>query len=180
TIDDDASFGIQQVIDIANKALSPGINDATTAVTAIDTLCAILIRLGSRCTNRPARIVDGVERVIMAGHSYGEFVSIGLDQLRRNASADVGVSVHLLRVIARIIAATPCETRRRLLLTSADLLREASSRRVAVAADGLAIDAAHAQACLMAGTAVPAAHIAPEQGDRTGSESKTTLEHTRQ
>ena len=154
TIDDDASFGIQQVVDIANKALSPGINDATTAVTAIDTLCAILIRLGSRRTNPPARIVDGVARVIRGGHSYEEFVSIGLDQLRRNASADVGVSVHLIRIIARIIAATPCESRRKLLLASADLLREASSRRVAVAADGLAIDAAHAQARLTAVTAV--------------------------
>ncbi|MEP7002200.1 MAG: DUF2254 family protein, partial [bacterium] len=35
TIDEDASLGIQQVVDIANKALSPGINDATTAATAI-------------------------------------------------------------------------------------------------------------------------------------------------
>ncbi|MEO7713150.1 MAG: DUF2254 domain-containing protein [Gemmatimonadaceae bacterium] len=164
TIDDDASFGIQQVVDIANKALSPGINDATTAVAAIDTLCAILVRLGSRCTTLPARIVDGVERVIQAGHSYEEFVSIGLDQLRRNASADVGVSVHLMRVIARIIAATPCETRRTLLLASADLLRDASSRRAEVAADGLAIDAAHAQARLTAVTAVTAepGHAVPE------------------
>jgi uncharacterized membrane protein len=132
TIDADASFGIQQVVDIANKALSPGINDATTAVTAIDTLCAILIRLGSRSTNTPARSGGGIARVIVAGHSYEELVDIGLEQLRRNASAEVGVSVHLIRMI--------------------DLVRESASGRVAVAADGVAIDAAHAQACLMAGS----------------------------
>ncbi|CAN5826577.1 DUF2254 domain-containing protein [soil metagenome] len=158
TIDADASFGIQQVVDIANKALSPGINDATTAVTAIDMLCAILIRLGTRRMNSPSVRVDGVARVILPGRSYEELVGIGLEQLRRNASADVGVAIHLLHVIARIAASTPCEPRRRLLIANADLLREAASRRVAVAADGVAIDAAHAQACAMAGTAVPDPH----------------------
>jgi uncharacterized membrane protein len=155
TIDRDASFGIQQVVDIANKALSPGINDATTAVTAIDMLCAILIRLGTRCMSPSAVRVDGVARVMLPGRSYEELVGIGLEQLRRNASADVGVAIHLLHVIARIAASTPHEPRRRLLIANADLLREAAIRRVAVSADGVAIDVAHARARVVAITAVP-------------------------
>ncbi len=145
TIDNDASFGMQQVVDIANKALSPGINDATTAVTAIDTLSAILVRLGPRRIEPPARIVDDVERLIAPTRSYQELLGISLDQLRRNASADVGVAIHLLCIIGRVRAHTPSLARRELLGASADLLREAAIKRVAVAADGMAIDAAHAR-----------------------------------
>lgn len=145
TIDDDASFGIQQVVDIANKALSPGINDATTAVTAIDTLGAILIRLGPRRIEPPVWIVENVERLIAPGRSYEALLGIGLDELRRSASADVGVSLHLLAVIARIGAHTPSLVRRKLLAASADLLREAAVDGATVAADRATIDAAHAR-----------------------------------
>lgn len=145
TIDDDASFGIQQVVDIANKALSPGINDATTAVTAIDTLAAILIRLGTRCVEPPVRSVDNVERVIAPAHSYQEFLGLSMDQLRRSASADVGVSIHLLHSIARVSANTPSLARRVLLAASADLVRESAIKQAAVPADAAAIEAAHAR-----------------------------------
>ncbi|MEO8333735.1 MAG: DUF2254 domain-containing protein [bacterium] len=145
TIDDDASFGIQQVVDIANKALSPGINDATTAVTAIDTLSAILVRLGPRRTEPTVRVVEGVERLFAPTRSYQELLGISLDQLRRSASANVGVSIHLLDAIARVSAHTPSLERRALLAASADLLREAAIDCAAVAADGAAIDAAYAR-----------------------------------
>lgn len=42
TIEQDAEFGIRQIVDIALKALSPGINDTTTAVTCVDYLGTIL------------------------------------------------------------------------------------------------------------------------------------------
>lgn len=145
TIDNDASFGIQQVVDIANKALSPGINDATTAETAIDTLSAILIRLGARCIEPSVRIVGNTERLIAPAHSYQELLGLSLDQLRRNACADAGVSIHLLCAIARVSANTPSLARRSLLAASADLLRDAAINHAAVAADVAAIEAAHAR-----------------------------------
>ncbi len=145
TIDDDASFGIQQVVDIANKALSPGVNDATTAVTAIDTLGAILIRLGPRRIEPPVWIVENIERLIVPGRSYQALLEIGLDELRRSASADVGVSIHLLSVIARIGSHTHSLVRRQLLAASADLLQEAAVKGATVAADRASIDTAHAR-----------------------------------
>ena len=45
TVQQDASFGIRQIVDIAMKALSPGINDTTTAVMCVDYLAAILTKL---------------------------------------------------------------------------------------------------------------------------------------
>jgi uncharacterized membrane protein len=143
TVDQDASFGIQQVVDIAAKALSPGINDSTTAVNAIDTLSAILIRLGPRAVRPPSRVIDNIERLIAPGHSYEELVGLSLDQLRRSASADVGVSVHLIRMIARVITETPLATRRQMLAARADLVRDAASRQVTLDADRVVIEAAY-------------------------------------
>lgn len=158
TIDEDASFGIQQVVDIANKALSPGINDATTAVTAIDTLGAIFIRLGPRCISAPSRVVDDIARLIAPGPSYADLVDLSLAQLRRNACTDVGVSLHLLRMIARVIASTPLAARRHVLVASAERLRDSASSRVTLEADRAAITAAH-------GTVIAAVLRASLDGD---------------
>jgi uncharacterized membrane protein len=48
TVSQDAAFGIRKIVDIALKALSPGINDTTTAVICVDYLSAILARLAHR------------------------------------------------------------------------------------------------------------------------------------
>ena len=47
TMDQDLSFGIRRLVDIAERALSPGTNDPTTATQAIDELHDILRRLVS-------------------------------------------------------------------------------------------------------------------------------------
>src|SRR5690606_17936686 len=48
TTEQDVGFGIRQLVDIALKALSPSINDSTTAATCVDYLTAILVRLATR------------------------------------------------------------------------------------------------------------------------------------
>lgn len=48
TIEQDPGFGIRQIVDIALKAISPGINDVTTAAMCIDRLTEILVRLADR------------------------------------------------------------------------------------------------------------------------------------
>ncbi|MBA2647648.1 MAG: DUF2254 domain-containing protein, partial [Pyrinomonadaceae bacterium] len=48
TVEQDAAFGVRQIVDIALKALSPGINDTTTAVTCVDYLSSICARVARR------------------------------------------------------------------------------------------------------------------------------------
>jgi uncharacterized membrane protein len=48
TVQQDAAFGVRQIVDVAMKALSPGVNDTTTAVMCVDYLTAVLVRMGSR------------------------------------------------------------------------------------------------------------------------------------
>ncbi|CAN5545897.1 DUF2254 domain-containing protein [soil metagenome] len=48
TLDEDVGFGLRQLVDIAERALSPGVNDPTTAVQVIDQLHDLLRRLATR------------------------------------------------------------------------------------------------------------------------------------
>ena len=64
TIEQDPGFGIRQIVDIAAKALSPGINDPTTAVNCLDHLESILRDLVNRRIPSPFRYYQGRLRVI--------------------------------------------------------------------------------------------------------------------
>ena len=60
TVHQDAAFGFRQLVDIAERALSPGINDPTTAVQVLDQLHDLLRRLAPR-------VIPGEQRVDDAG-----------------------------------------------------------------------------------------------------------------
>ena len=59
SLQQDAGFGIRQIVDIAMKALSPGVNDTTTAVMCVDYLSAILARLAVRGIAPPTAWIRG-------------------------------------------------------------------------------------------------------------------------
>ena len=108
TLQHDAGFGIRQLADIAIKALSPGINDPTTAETCIDRLAEVLVNLGSR---RPPNAVrrgkhDSV-RFIANELNFPAAVNLAFAQVRHYASGDASVLVHLLVIFGRIGTALP-------------------------------------------------------------------------
>lgn len=80
---DDPAFGFRQLIDIAERALSPGINDPTTAVQCLDHLHDLLRRLAGRALP-PARveIVDHVVRVVAPLLTWEDYVNLALDEIR--------------------------------------------------------------------------------------------------
>ncbi len=63
TIEQDVMFGVRQIVDIALKALSPGINDPTTAVTCLENLGALLIAAAHRQMPPRLRSDEGAVRV---------------------------------------------------------------------------------------------------------------------
>ena len=75
TVDQDAAFGIRQLVDIALKALSPGINDTTTAVTCVEYLTTILARAATCDTPPSHRYEDGRLRVIAIGPTFAGLVA---------------------------------------------------------------------------------------------------------
>ena len=85
TIDQDVRFGMRQLVDIALKALSPGINDMTTASTCVDYLGAILVRMCGRRVETPYRSDDGVLRVVAPGPTFESLVLDAFDEVRQHA-----------------------------------------------------------------------------------------------
>ncbi len=102
----DIEFAILQLVEIAVRALSPGINDPFTAVTCVDRLASALCRLARR-EMPPAQRRDeaGVLRVIAPAISFADLVDASLNQIRQHARRDVAVTLRLLEAIAAVAGA---------------------------------------------------------------------------
>ncbi len=116
----DFPFGLRQLSDIALKALSPGINDPTTAMQAIDRLEAIFIALGSKAL--PSRLrernVNGARVLVKVNHpGFKDDVGLAFDQVRRAAFAggEVAVLERLIETIERLFLANTDPRRQQIL-----------------------------------------------------------------
>jgi len=115
TVDQDAAFGIRQIVDVALKALSPGINDTTTAVMCVDYLTTILARIAPREIPSSYRYEDGELRVIAMGPSFESLLADSFDQIRSNAKGDVAIMLRMLGALQTIAGLTTIPHRRRAL-----------------------------------------------------------------
>lgn len=122
TVKQDAAFGITQIVDIALKALSAGINDTTTALTCVDYLGAILAEAAHRRIETRYHISGDKLRVIARGQTFARLVSASLDQIRLNAGGNVAVLTRMLHAIETIAGRTRNQHRRQVLLQHVHLI----------------------------------------------------------
>lgn len=135
TVEQDAAFGLQQLVDVAVKALSPGINDPTTACMCIDQLGALLARLASRHIPDPRRVEDGHLRVIAPTPGFAQYLRLVFVPVVHHARSDPQVLGRLLSVLEMLQDAAREPTRRRELAGVArDLRRELGRVRPAARA----------------------------------------------
>jgi uncharacterized membrane protein len=91
TMEQDAEFGVLQVVDIALKAISPAVNDPTTALTCIDQLGRILVRVATREPPKSAlRTPDG-GAVVLRRTSFPRLLDMAFSQIRHHGKSDVAV-----------------------------------------------------------------------------------------
>ncbi|NTW17733.1 MAG: DUF2254 domain-containing protein, partial [Syntrophaceae bacterium] len=126
-----AAFGIRQIVDMALKALSPGINDTTTAVTCVDYLTAILSQLAPRHIPSSRRYEEGELRVIAKGPSFEGLLSESFDQIRANAAGNVGIMLRMLGALQTIASMTASPSRRRALRDQVQWIAELAERTIA-------------------------------------------------
>ena len=126
----DASFGIQQIVDIALKGLSPGVNDTTTAIICIDHLSAILARAATRRIESPFRRDDQQVRVVSRGPTFGTLLSDALDQVRRSAAQNTSALLRLFDAIGTVASVTQHPGRRQALMEHVQLLWEVADRTI--------------------------------------------------
>jgi uncharacterized membrane protein len=88
----DIGFALRQLTDVANKALSPGINDPTTAVHALGHSAALLCELAGRALGpRVLRDDAGRERVLLHRPTLADLVDVAVAQPRRYGASDPAV-----------------------------------------------------------------------------------------
>ena len=131
TIEQDAAFGVQQLVDVALKALSSGINDQSTAVMCIDQLTEVLVRVARRRIEKPYRRDDQGLRVIAIGPSFAGLVDAAFAGVRESGATMPAVLGRLLWAIERIAADTANVHRRKVLAEQAARIAECAARGIA-------------------------------------------------
>jgi uncharacterized membrane protein len=103
TLQQDVEFGVIQIVDIALRAISPAVNDPSTAITCIDQLSRVLIRWLGRAPPDPV-LYDPphVARVAVPWISVEGMFDTAFEQIRHYAASDLAVSLRLLRGMADI------------------------------------------------------------------------------
>jgi uncharacterized membrane protein len=138
----DAAFGIRQIVEVVLKALSPGINDTTTAVSCVDYLAAVLARLATRQFESPYRMDEGELRTIARGSTFPDMLGKAFDEIRQNAAGNVTVLLSLLQALEGIAARTQDAHRRQALWRQVDLISEVANRTIPAPRDRDKLDAA--------------------------------------
>lgn len=131
TLQQDIEFGVLQIVDIALKAISPAVNDPTTAVGCIDQLSRILIRFASREVPE-SRLYDlrGVARVHIQWIDFEKLLESAFGQIRMYSESDVAVSLRLLRALGDIAITSRDQDYRKFLLDHGRRVVEGCSKRM--------------------------------------------------
>lgn len=99
----DLGYGLRQLADITVRALSPGVNDPTTAVHALGHISAVLgdiARLPAQAG--VLRDEQGRARVAVCPHDFAELVEVGIGQARRYGADDPDVVARLYALLREV------------------------------------------------------------------------------
>lgn len=107
----DPIYGFEQMADVAVKALSPSVNDPTTATQALDQIAAALSLVLNREIPSPARHFSAEGRCIFRVPGFSDFVEAAFGRIRRAAGEQVGVYLHLLELLEHLAEGCPTEKR---------------------------------------------------------------------
>jgi uncharacterized membrane protein len=105
TIDQDTAFAIRIMVDVANKALSPAINDPTTATQMIDHIGAALLLLGrTKGLHGQVRLADpdGHTRVVVPHHRWEDYLALALTEIRQFGADSVQVLRRLQALLGEL------------------------------------------------------------------------------
>ncbi len=100
----DVEFSFNQLVEIAVRALSPGINDPFTAIACVDRLGSGLCRLARR--NMPSALrfdLHGRLRLVAPGPTFAGIVDVAFNQIRQSARSNPAVAIRMLDAIAQIV-----------------------------------------------------------------------------
>ena len=147
TMVQDVGFGIRRLVDIANKALSPAINDPYTGVQAVHHLSVLLCALARlRLGDWMIRDGDGELRAAVPRPTFPDYLRLGTAQIRRFGAAEPGLTRALIVLLRDAGASSATEDRRRACAHHIRLVLDDARRATAQPADVEAVAAEAATA----------------------------------
>jgi uncharacterized membrane protein len=131
TPEQDPTFAFRIMVDIASKALSPAINDPTTAVLALDQIHSLLRKVGNRRLD-DGRIRDakGRLRLMYRTPDWEDFVCLAVTEIRQFGGASIQIARRLRAMLENLILTLP-PSRAALLRRELALLHRTSERHFA-------------------------------------------------
>jgi uncharacterized membrane protein len=144
TLTQDPVFAIDQLVEIAIRALSPAVNDTFTALTCIDWLSAGLAAVSGRTLARDVyRDAEGRVRLIERDVSYASMVNRAFDKVRQAASGMPAVIIRMLDALALIGSATTSQEQREALRRQGEAIWRGAQASVTEQNDLGDIEASH-------------------------------------
>ena len=128
TMEQDPRFAFRIMVDIANKGLSPAINDPTTAVLALDQLHRLLSYVGRRRLDTgEAHSTDGKLRLIYPTPTWSDYVLLAVTEIRHYGTGSIQVA-RRLRAMLEDLQRTLPQARREEIQQELQLLQESVER----------------------------------------------------
>jgi len=127
TLAQDISFGLDQLVEIALRALSPAVNDTFTGMTCVDWIADCLCRISS--TWRPQRIrrdADGNIRVIAFQPEFERLVERTFDTIRQAAVGMPAIMIRQLDALAKVIEQIHDPSQRTALIRQAEAIQRSN------------------------------------------------------
>lgn len=104
----DLELSLRLLVDIAVKALSPGINDPTTATICIDRLAEVMVVLANRAPPDEVRSGDDRSvRLVLLSPAFAHLADVAFAQIRHYGAGDPVVVAHLVRVLGQVAGLVP-------------------------------------------------------------------------
>lgn len=103
THEQDPEHGVHQLVEVAVRALSPGVNDPYTAISCVNWLGATLCKIGSRPLRAPQRFdAEGGLRLVVDPIDFGGMLAAAFNQIRQFARSTPAVSIRVLEMLEHI------------------------------------------------------------------------------
>jgi uncharacterized membrane protein len=136
TLPQDVSFGFDQLVEIALRALSPAVNDTFTGMTCVDWIADCLCRIAPVWhPHRVRRDSEGQIRVIAFQPSFDRLVERTFDTIRQAAVGMPAIMIRQLDALAKVIEQIPDRKRRTALIRQAEAIQRSNLATVADPSD---------------------------------------------
>ncbi len=127
TPEQDPEFAIHQLVEVALRALSPGINDPFTAILCIDWLGSALCYLANRRFPSPYQCdEEGKLRILIKPVTFSGIANAAFDQIRQNSRSSIAIMIRLLETLTTIADQTRFTEQQEAILLQAKMIERAS------------------------------------------------------